>query len=192
MQQVNSCCSDCGDGCDGGQIDSPWQYWQDTGVVSAACDPYSLPSCDHHIPNSNNSCPAMEYPTPTCHLRCSVKGQQWSPYYGQNPSYIDTGDRNQIKHEIVTNGPVQTAFSVYSDFVTYQSGVYQHKSGSYLGGHSVKIIGFGVENGVDYWLCANSWNVHWGDKGFFKIKMGDCGIDDEVTFGEPASGTKKK
>jgi hypothetical protein len=60
-------------------------------------------------------------------------------------------------------------------------------------------------------LCANSWyetqrrkgdwrrltrssrrNVHWGNKGFFKIAHGDCGIDDEVTFGTPASGNKRK
>jgi cathepsin B len=35
-------------------------------------------------------------------------------------------------------------------------------AGSFLGGHAVKIIGWGTESGVDYWLVANSWNVHWG------------------------------
>jgi len=28
-----------------------------------------------------------------------------------------------------------------------------------LGGHAVKIIGWGVENGEKYWEVANSWNV---------------------------------
>jgi len=30
-------------------------------------------------------------------------------------------------------------------------GVYQHKSGSYLGGHAIKILGWGVEDGTPYW-----------------------------------------
>ena len=45
------------------------------------------------------------------------------------------------------------------------TGVYRHFVGSYLGDHAVKLLGWGVENGVDYWLAANSWNEHWGDKG---------------------------
>lgn len=44
----------------------------------------------------------------------------------------------------MTNGPVQAMFTVYSDFLTYKSGVYHHVSGQELGGHSVKIVGWGV------------------------------------------------
>ncbi len=50
------------------------------------------------------------------------------------------------------NGPVQTAFTVYEDFPTYKSGVYKHVSGSALGGHAVKMVGWGVEDGTPYWL----------------------------------------
>lgn len=35
----------------------------------------------------------------------------------------------------MTNGPVEAAFSVYEDFLTYKSGVYQHTTGDFLGGH---------------------------------------------------------
>lgn len=38
-------------------------------------------------------------------------------------------------------GPVTAAFTVYSDFPTYESGVYKHVGGTPLGGHAVKIIG---------------------------------------------------
>jgi cathepsin B len=51
----------------------------------------------------------------------------------------------------MTNGPVEAAFSVYSDFLEYKSGVYHHTTGSFLGGHAVKIVGWGVENGTPYW-----------------------------------------
>jgi len=58
----------------------------------------------------------------------------------------------------MTNGPVEASFDVYEDFLTYKSGVYNHVTGKDLGGHSIKILGWGVEGGVSYWLVANSWN----------------------------------
>lgn len=50
-------------------------------------------------------------------------------------------------------------------FVLSYPGVYQHVSGSAVGGHAIKILGWGEENGTPYWLCANSWNTDWGDNG---------------------------
>lgn len=35
--------------------------------------------------------------------------------------------------------------------------------------HVVKILGWGIENGVPYWLAANSWNTDWGDKGWSEL-----------------------
>jgi cathepsin B len=57
------------------------------------------------------------------------------------------------------SGPVQTAFTVYEDFLSYKSGVYKHVKGNELGGHAVKIVGWGVLDGSPYWLVANSWNT---------------------------------
>jgi len=91
----------------------------------------------------------------------------------------------QIQNEIYQHGPVEGAFTVYADFPTYKSGVYQHTAGSALGGHAIKILGWGVEEGTPYWLVANSWNEDWGDKGFFKILRGqdECGIESGVVAG---------
>ena len=87
-----------------------------------------------------------------------------------------------IQQEIMTNGPVEAAFTVYEDFPTYKSGVYKHMSGKALGGHAIKIMGWGTEDNLDYWLVANSWNSDWGDHGTFKILRGinECGIEREV------------
>lgn len=57
-----------------------------------------------------------------------------------------------IKEELFKNGPVSTGFSVFEDFLKYQGGVYKYTSGSLLGGHAVKIIGWGKENGEEYWI----------------------------------------
>lgn len=50
----------------------------------------------------------------------------------------------------------------------------------------VQIMGWGTENGTDYWLVANSWNEDWGDKGTFKILRGqnECGIESQVVAGK--------
>ena len=40
-----------------------------------------------------------------------------------------------------------------------------------LGGHAIKIIGFGVDGGVPYWTVANSWNKGWGEGGFFRYAI---------------------
>jgi cathepsin B len=64
----------------------------------------------------------------------------------------------------------------------YKSGVYQHVTGSQLGGHAVMLIGYGHDevSGLDYYLCQNSWKASWGDQGYFKIKVGDCGTNGQI------------
>lgn len=90
-----------------------------------------------------------------------------------------------IREEIYRNGDVEVAFTVYADFMNYESGIYTHKSGAYRGGHAVVAVGYGVENGVEYLICENSWGPRWGDKGFFKIKFGEVGINNQVYACEP-------
>lgn len=67
-------------------------------------------------------------------------------------------------------------------------GVYvRSKKTKKLGSHASKIIGWGVENKVPYWLLVNSWNLDWGANGTFKIRRGsnECGIDYSATAGTP-------
>merc|ERR1712187_120951 len=94
-----------------------------------------------------------------------------------------------MQKEIMTNGPIQVAFKVFKSFMTYKSGVYKKHFWEFLpeGGHAVKIVGWGTENGEDYWLVANSWNTTWGLSGFFKIARGtdQCSIE---TRGPPYAG----
>ena len=64
-------------------------------------------------------------------------------------------------------------FAVYSDFWAYKYGVYTKTSGASMSGwHAVKVIGWGTQNGLDYWLCVNSWGKRWGSNGLFKIRRG--------------------
>jgi len=89
--------------------------------------------------------------------------------------------------ELFQHGSVEVSFSVFEDFLNYKTGVYQHVDGKMLGGHAVKMIGWGVEDGVKYWTLVNSWNEGWGEKGIFRILRGKnhCGIEGGVVAGLP-------
>jgi hypothetical protein len=43
--------------------------------------------------------------------------------------------------------------------------------------HAVVLVGFGVEDGIKYWLIRNSWGT-WGDAGYVKVQrgVGACGL----------------
>jgi len=68
--------------------------------------------------------------------------------------------------------------------------VYQRTPGSELAGyHAVRLIGWGVEQNLPYWLIAHSWDADWGLNGYFKILRGydECGIEEDPVAGN-ASG----
>ena len=48
--------------------------------------------------------------------------------------------KDGIKAAIMAGGPMEVAFSVYSDFENYAGGVYHHVTGSQVGGHAVKVV----------------------------------------------------
>jgi cathepsin H len=97
------------------------------------------------------------------------------------PFNITAGDEAQLKKELYWKGPISVAFQVVAGFKDYKSGVYTSedcKNGPMDVNHAVLLVGYGVENGMDYWLIKNSWSDSWGDEGYFKIQRGVnmCGI----------------
>ncbi|KAI3789977.1 hypothetical protein L2E82_02785 [Cichorium intybus] len=94
---------------------------------------------------------------------------------------ITMGAEDELKHAVGLVRPVSVAFQVIAGFKQYTGGVFtsDHCGSDPMDvNHAVVAVGYGVENGVPYWLIKNSWGEDWGLNGYFKMEMGKnmCGV----------------
>jgi cathepsin B len=188
-----------GNGCNGGN--SAWGFFKNTGVPTGGdytdigagdtCQPYGFAPCAHHVPATEKypACPSGEYPNPRKSTKCSEDSYTTdfkTDSLHASKTYSVRGVDNMMQ-ELVTNGPMYVSFTVYDDFPTYKSGVYQPTSHKALGGHAVTLVGYGTwTDGTPYWKIKNSWNEQWGDGGHFLIVRGKnaCGIESDANAGD--------
>jgi hypothetical protein len=171
-QETCFCASE--DGCQGGDLNTPWSYIaqqglsvggqnNNTGPFSdlGTCTPFSLPHCFHHGPKNTSPFPAEGTPgcpnvasgqSPSCPNDCTNPNAK-APYndfktsrYAFSGSVQTFGDVASIQQAIMTDGPVEAAFTVMSDFENYASGIYKSTSSKELGGHAIRIVG--VSDGI--------------------------------------------
>ncbi|XP_055613673.1 cathepsin B-like, partial [Uranotaenia lowii] len=163
--------------CNGADTDDVWHYWIEKGLGSGS--PYGQKGACHSYPFT--TCNGFEKPKePYCVNLCRDRR------YGRS-LYGIWHSEEAIKAEILRHGPVLASFNVYADFSSYKTGVYKRVTGAISGTHLLRIIGWGVEDGVKYWLAANSWGANWGIGGFVKFARGsnECGIESNVLAGLP-------
>jgi len=208
-------CDDSNAGCNGGRLDNVWWYLRDHGVPTESCKPYRY--CP--VPDQQK-CGFDEGPQPDSPLVAAANpadtaGSMDGSSYAQcmaSCEGIDKGapmhlyqvsmayavsapsDVAGLQRELLTHGPVEVGFFVFSDFHSYRHGVYFRTPGAFgpLGGHAVKLLGWGKAGRIrmEYWLAANSWSPAWGMDGFFKIRRGtnECGIESTPAAGLPMLG----
>ncbi|CAH1645473.1 unnamed protein product [Spodoptera littoralis] len=175
-QDLLTCCDICGSGCNGGYPSAAWYYWESNGIVSGGnynssegCKPYEIPACEHHAVGPLPPCGNI-LPTPSCNKTCNTgynTDYEKDKRRGKTVYSVDSNEES-IKTELLKNGPLEVSFVVYTDFFNYKEGVYVHTDAPFAGRHAVKMLGWGVENGVKYWLVANSWNPNWGTRDSLK------------------------
>ncbi|CAE8604619.1 unnamed protein product [Polarella glacialis] len=164
-QQLVDCSKDGNMGCGGGGMDQAFEYLEKNQVCTeesysykAAAGTCSQSSCIVGIPKG------------------SVKGFKDVPVQ-------DT----KALMEAVAQQPVSVAIEADQlAFQMYHKGVLTQACGSKLD-HGVLIVGYGTENGVDYWKVKNSWGASWGEGGYIRIerglpKDGECGIKDGASY----------
>merc|ERR1711997_396233 len=100
---------------------------------------------------------------------------------------------SKLKSLIHSKGAVAVGVAADSNFGSYKSGIFNGCTGTQAN-HAVLAVGYGTENGQDYWLVKNSWGKNWGENGYIKIKRGTnmCGIEKNngcITADCTATGT---
>ena len=143
-------------GCKGGHLNIAFDHIKSKGLVEESCLPYNpeAEKCEGMCPN---------------------------PKRTRIDSYCLLIGEDDIKREIIKNGPVVSTSQVFVDFLTYKSGVYTKgdEVARFSGQYAVRIVGWGVESGEDneqnkgnkFWIIQNSWGKTWGEDGFAKVSL---------------------
>jgi len=101
-------------------------------------------------------------------------------------SDIPKGDENALTDAVGTIGPVSVAIDASQPgFSFYKSGIYDDPNCStFLLDHGVLAVGYGNEDGTDFWYIKNSWGAVWGDHGYMKMVRGKdmCGIATQSSY----------
>ena len=176
-QYLVSCCTYGCNGCRGGNSYYAWQYLIDNnGAILESCFPYrgvDFNGCYNWEIDDCSKDP----------VTCDMKSDDWNNFTVpiKNIGYYNNADFALIKYTLLNQGPVVTYMLVYSDFKDYTGGIYKKSQDAYLrGGHAVMIVGYDEEQ--DYLICKNSWGKIWGEKGYFRIKYGECNLGDQIYF----------
>jgi len=143
-------------GCNGGMYDSAWNYVKDFGgQCSESAYPYT---------SGNGN-------TGSCVKSCSaVSGTKVSSYVTVTPK------SDSALMTALTVGPVSIAIEADTrSFQLYSSGIYSDFEGCNANSktkgansqpnidHAVVLVGYGTQNGQDYYILRNSWDTTWGD-----------------------------
>ncbi|GMN23371.1 hypothetical protein TIFTF001_043674 [Ficus carica] len=103
--------------------------------------------------------------------------------YEHVPNYNENALKKAVAHQ-----PVSVAIEASGKAVQlYTSGIFYGPCGQAIN-HAVVVIGYGTENGQDYWLVRNSWGTNWGEQGYMKLQRnvaqpaGRCGIAMMATY----------
>ncbi|XP_062177674.1 cysteine proteinase mucunain-like [Alnus glutinosa] len=166
-QELVDCDNSYNQGCNGGLMDYAFQFIINNGGIDTEEDyPYRARdgACDTNRKNARV---------------VTIDGYEDVP----------ENDENSLK-KAVANQPVSVAIEAGGRaFQLYDSGIFTGLCGTQLD-HGVVAVGYGTENGVDYWLVRNSWGSSWGENGYIKLERnvasttttGKCGIAIEPSY----------
>mmetsp|Transcript_35483 Transcript_35483/g.43836 ORF Transcript_35483/g.43836 Transcript_35483/m.43836 type:complete len:479 (+) Transcript_35483:276-1712(+) len=154
-------CDEVDLGCNGGFMDNAYEWIKKNGGLCTEQDyPYTAGTGTRGL----------------CRKSCKVVPNS-APV-----KYSDVQHKEETLESAVAKQPVAIAIEAdQTSFQFYSTGVLTQNCGTKLD-HGVLLVGYGSENGQDYWLVKNSWGPNWGDHGYIKLARGlsqqggECGI----------------
>jgi len=165
-QQLVDCSRKFGNlGCDGGLMDSAFQYIKaNGGIDTEESYPYK---------GKNGK----------CHFNNATIGATCTGF-----TDIKSGSEEALLQAVATVGPISVAIDAsHFSFQFYSHGVYNEpRCSSEQLDHGVLAVGYGEsEMGKKYWLVKNSWGESWGQKGYIwmtRDKRNQCGIATQASY----------
>jgi len=106
--------------------------------------------------------------------------EHYAKYYCKAGSLKILTTVPEMQKEIYENGPVVVSLTIMEDMYNYEGGIYHHVSGEAVGGHAMRVVGWGHDESDSnnlFWICQNQWTDRWGEHGYMRIKQGQIGID---------------
>ncbi|EGR34021.1 papain family cysteine protease, putative [Ichthyophthirius multifiliis] len=164
--QVLVSCNKYSNGCHGGSAADSFQWIKENNITDESCSPYQAYGHDNGL-----NCSA-EIRCKNCLPNKGCWAQKNAKIYTVE-EYGDVKGEENIMQEIFNRGPV--ACNIYStEYLRYNytGGIYNDTTAYPETNHVVSIVGWGVENGVKYWIVRNSWGSYWGEKGFYRQLRG--------------------
>ncbi|KAM3955495.1 procathepsin L [Aphomia sociella] len=131
-------------GCDGGMLDSAFQYIVDKGIPTDA---------DYGIYMEQDG---------YCNL-LNISDTYKIAGFAQ----VTPRSPNSMKVALYKYGPVAVAIHANTNMKQYSNGIYYDPEckGESLN-HGVTVVGYGIRDGEDYWIVRNSWGADWGEDGY--------------------------
>ncbi|XP_075246877.1 cathepsin L-like isoform X2 [Convolutriloba macropyga] len=164
-QNLMDCSWDYGNmGCNGGYPTEAFKYVKDNGGIDTeASYPYEEQDGDCRFDSDSVGATATGFVT------------------------IPKADEDTLKEALAYVGPISVAVdSSHESFQFYEGGVYDEPMcNSIEVDHAVLLVGYGTEDGLEYWLVKNSWGTSWGEQGYIKMarnQNNQCGIATDASY----------
>jgi hypothetical protein len=148
-------------GCNGGNMDAADEYAIENGMTTTEEYPYKSGK-------SGKTGECLDF-TPQ--------------YFFETWKAIGKTDK-AIMDALNKYGPLSIAVEADRDpFYHYTGGIIDSDDCGEMLNHGIALVGYGTEDGVDYWLVRNSWSEAWGEQGTARLVRGKnmCGMNSEVT-----------
>jgi cathepsin F len=153
-------CDKIDSGCNGGLMENAYKYIQQAGGLEL--------SSEYKYTARGSSCKFDKKKSAVNVTGYTTVGQ----------------DEEEIKAFLQTTGPLAIALNA-EPLQFYNGGIVDSDASecdpSALD-HGVTLVGYGSENGQDFWIVRNSWGSGWGENGYFRMARGKgtCGINTYV------------
>lgn len=154
-------CDDVDSGCNGGLMDQAFQWAHDNGGVARELD----------------------YPYKAVDGTCDTKVKSIPAAAPQSFTDVEP-DSDDAMTSALAQQPVSIAIDAGRlTFQLYNTGVYDDPYCGTRLDHGVLAVGYGTQNGKDFYKVKNSWGQYWGDHGYILMarggdvnEKGQCGM----------------